>query len=84
MAHHDLVATVACSLPSDSPPQRPSSVSALQLRLGFGHVSTTLRCHLKETVMRGDVTAQHLMISVMGSEGDHTFGPDPSASCLII
>ena len=34
--------------------------------------------------MRGDVKAQHLMIFVMASEGDHTFGPNPSASCLII
>ena len=34
--------------------------------------------------MRGDVKAQLLMISVMASEGDNTFGPDPSASCLII
>src|SRR6267154_3178346 len=43
---------------------------------------STLRCHLREIEMRGDLKVQHLMISVMPSEGDHTVGPDPSAGLL--
>lgn len=35
--------------------------------------TSALRCHSREIEMRGDVKAQHLTISVMASEGDHTF-----------
>jgi hypothetical protein len=83
MAHHDLVASMILPpvLFGRLLPVLCNSASALETSSLLWSIP---RCHLREIEIRGDVKAQHLMISVMASERDHTFGPDPSASCLVM
>lgn len=55
-------------------PLRPSSASALKLRLRVG---VPLFCHSKEIEMRGDVKVQHFDELRHGLRGDHTSGHIP-------
>jgi hypothetical protein len=83
MVHHDLVASVFLPLNS------PSSTAV------FCHCSETPPPSRRWTRLRYSVTRRKLRRAEMskystlmrlrhGLRGDHTFGPDPSASCLIM